>query len=252
MSMQASAALSFTVADGITGNTSLTKIIAGLSFAAASELAYQVNQLIGLTPVTLTLPITPVPFFYLKNTSSTAGQIITPTITPATSLSSPAAPTLGSTGGGALTATTYFVKITYVNAFGETLPSTEASQAVLANNVLTVTSPAAAGTGAGIATGWNVYISNTAGGGSNTETKQNASPIPIGTNFTEPTSGLIAGSAVPTANTASGSTGAAVASRPLLPGSAMLHVDPTLGGGLYAIQLVGNQAGIPCEYIAVA
>lgn len=116
-------------------------------------------------------------------------------VDPVFHLSVPAAPTLGSVAGGALAATTYFVKITYVTPYGETLASAEASQAVALNNLLTVTSPAAV-TGA---SGWNVYVSTTTG----TETKQNGStPIAIGTNYTEATSGLVAGAALPAASTA--------------------------------------------------
>ncbi len=108
-------------------------------------------------------------------------------------LGAPATPVLSSVAGGTLAATTYFVKITYVNPSGETAPSTEASLAVLANNLLVVTSPAANQN----ATGYNVYVSTT----SNTETKQNATPIAIGTNWTEPTTGLVTGAAMPTADT---------------------------------------------------
>lgn len=89
-----------------------------------------------------------------------------------------------STGaGGALPARTYFARATYVYANGESGYSAEQSQAFAANQLCTVISPAAQ---AG-ATGWNVYMSESAG----TETLQNASPIAIGTNWTEPTGGLI-------------------------------------------------------------
>jgi hypothetical protein len=89
---------------------------------------------------------------------------------------------------------TYFVKVTYTNAQGETTASAEANRAVAANRVLKVTSPIAS-TGA---TGYNVYVSLVTG----TETKQTVAPITLGTDWTEPTSGLIAGSALPSANTA--------------------------------------------------
>jgi hypothetical protein len=106
---------------------------------------------------------------------------------------------LSATAGGALGATTYFVKITYVNSTGETLPGPETNLAVGANNVLNVAAPPAPPAGA---TGWNVYVSNTAGGGSGAETKQNGGvPIAIGAAWVEPTTGLVAGAAVPGANT---------------------------------------------------
>jgi hypothetical protein len=114
----------------------------------------------------------------------------------------PAAPSLSQSAGGALGATTYFVKLTYVTAQGETIPGPEANFAASANNVLVVQSPAAVTSPQGnVVTGYNVYVSNTAGGGSGAETKQ-AGPIAIGTAWTEPTSGLVGGAAMPTINNA--------------------------------------------------
>src|SRR5260370_41981180 len=97
-------------------------------------------------------------------------------------LAAPGAPVLSQIAGGGLAATTYYAKTTYVDAAGETLPSTEASLAVALNNLLQVASPAAL---AG-ATGYNVYVSTTTG----TETKQNSAPIAIGTAWLAPTTGL--------------------------------------------------------------
>lgn len=113
----------------------------------------------------------------------------------ATALSPPSTPTLSSVSGGTIAATTYYVKITYLGGNGETTPSSEASLAVAADFVLVVDSPSSE-TGA---TGWNVYVSTASG----TETLQNSTPIAIGTNWTEPTSGLVTGSSVPSTNTAS-------------------------------------------------
>lgn len=104
-------------------------------------------------------------------------------------IAAPSAPVLSAVSSGALPAATYYVRITYLTAAGETVTSLESTLAVAANDVLQVASPAAASS----VTGWNVYI----GTASNKETLQNASPIAIGTAFTEPTSGLIAGAAVP-------------------------------------------------------
>lgn len=112
-------------------------------------------------------------------------QALTPTMT-----------ALGSSAGGSLAATTYFAKITGVGSSGETLPSSEASYAVPANSVLTVASPISS---PGI-DHYNVYVSTSTG----TETKQNASPIALGASWTMPTTGLIAGAAMPTANTTVG------------------------------------------------
>jgi hypothetical protein len=101
----------------------------------------------------------------------------------------PAAPTLGQTSGGTLAATTYSVKLTYIISGVESAASVESSFAVSANNLLTVTSPSSV-TGA---TGYNVYVAKYSGG----EIKQNTSAIAIGTNWTEPTSGLVTGTAAP-------------------------------------------------------
>ena len=105
----------------------------------------------------------------------------------------PSAPSLSYTSGGVISATTYYAKITYVTSGGETLASSESSLLVILNNLLVVTSPS---TVSG-ATGWNIYVSNSSG----TETLQNLSPQALGTDWTMPTSGLIAGAALPSANT---------------------------------------------------
>lgn len=105
----------------------------------------------------------------------------------------PNAPTLSQVAGGTLAATTYYVKVTYVNAAGEALPSAESDLAVSANNLLQVASPPAAGS----YTGWNVYVGTTSGG----ETRQNASLLTLGTAWTEPSSGLISGAAPPASDT---------------------------------------------------
>lgn len=101
-------------------------------------------------------------------------------------------PVLSQVAGGTLAGATYYVRYTYANASGETLPSPEASLAVTANNLLVVASPAPA---SGAAT-WNVYVSTATG----TETLQ-ASGIAIGTDWTLPVSGLVTGAALPASNT---------------------------------------------------
>lgn len=108
-------------------------------------------------------------------------------------VSAPSTPQIATAGGGSLSAATHYVKVTYVNApQGESLPSSEASIVVSASGTLTVTSPAPSSP----ATGYNVYIST----GSGTETKQNLSPIAIGTNYTQSIA-LISGAALPGSNT---------------------------------------------------
>lgn len=106
-------------------------------------------------------------------------------------------PVLASTASGALASATYYVRLTYVTAAGESLPGPEASLFVPANSVLQVISP----TGVpGSVTGYNVYVSTATG----TEAKQNSSPIAIGTNWQEPNSGLVSGAAVPTTSVGTG------------------------------------------------
>jgi hypothetical protein len=106
-----------------------------------------------------------------------------------------AAPSLSKVAGGALAAATCYVRTTYVTASGETAASLEASLAVPASNLLVVASPPA--DVAALAIGWNVYASSTAAGA---ETLQNGTtPIAIGTAWTELTSGLVAGTALPQA-----------------------------------------------------
>ena len=100
-----------------------------------------------------------------------------------------AAPVLTASAGGALGARTYYSKITLVTPAGEVTPSAESNLALNANTLLNVASPTFA---LGV-TGWNVYVSTASG----TETKQNASPIALGTNWIEPTGGLISGAALP-------------------------------------------------------
>ena len=108
-------------------------------------------------------------------------------------LAAPPAPVLSAVVGGALSGATYYAKTTYVTPLGETTPSAEASLAVATNSLLQAASPAASN---GV-TGYNVYVATATGA----ETKQNATPIAIGTAWTEPTSGLISGAALPASNT---------------------------------------------------
>ncbi|OYV52109.1 MAG: hypothetical protein B7X10_00255 [Burkholderiales bacterium 21-58-4] len=108
-------------------------------------------------------------------------------------INAPAAPVLSSVSGGTLAGTTYYARVTYVTPVGETNAGAEASFAVAANNLLNVTSPPQVNA----AYGWNVYVSTATG----TETKQNATPIALGAAWTEPTSGLISGAALPASNT---------------------------------------------------
>ena len=152
------------------------------------------------------------------------------------------APVLSSVSGGTLAAATYYVKITYENSTGETLPSPESNLAVALDNLLVVDSPSSATN----ATGYNVYVSTTTG----TETKQNSTPISIGTNWTEPTSGLISGSALPSSNT-TGTVGGTVSSVSVAAANGFLASvatptttpDITIKTGVTGI-LYGNGTGV--------
>ena len=114
----------------------------------------------------------------------------------------PAATTLSQTSGSH--PGTYYVRYTYyttdgfegANHPGETKASVEQSFTVTAGNDLTVASPPAA---IGL-TGWNVYISDTTGN----EKKQNTTPIPLGTDWTQNAALLTGTTAPPTTNTACG------------------------------------------------
>ena len=114
----------------------------------------------------------------------------------------PAATTLGQVAGSH--PGTYYVRYTYYTTDGyegalhpgETKASVEQSFTVTAGNDLTVASPPAA---IGL-TGWNVYISDSAGN----EKKQNTTPIPLGTNWTQNAALLTGTVAPPTTNTACG------------------------------------------------
>lgn len=103
-------------------------------------------------------------------------------------VSAPAAPVLSSIAGGSLAAQTPFVKITYVNASGETSASPESSSTVALDNFLIVQSPPPTAN----AIGYNVYASET----TNTEVLQNTAPIPIGENWTQ-SAALVTGTAPP-------------------------------------------------------
>jgi hypothetical protein len=103
----------------------------------------------------------------------------------------PPAPVLSSATGGSLSAATYFVRITDVVAGGEGPASAEDSIALLGGELLIVGSPATLSGAAG----WNVYVGLASGG----EQQQNASPIAIGTPWTEPSTGLVSGNDPPAA-----------------------------------------------------
>jgi hypothetical protein len=164
-----------------------------------------------------------------------------------------AAPTLSATAGGSIPARTYGACTTYVNAIGETLAGPPASLTVAANNVIVVNSPPPL---AG-ATGWYPYVGVLSTNptkfkgalgtlplgyaplaGSNKRvveplTRQigTSIPIAIGTNWTEPTSGLIVGAALPTTNT-SNTVGNFIITVPAAAGAASSYFQQAFNQGL--------------------
>lgn len=99
-------------------------------------------------------------------------------------IAAPGAPALSTVAGGAKVARTNYVRTAYRNsAGGESPASAEASIATDLNFLVRVASPPAS-TGA---VDWRVYVSTA----TNTETLQ--ATLPIGTDYTEPTSALLAG-----------------------------------------------------------
>lgn len=173
--------------------------------------------------------------FVRDDFDTTSGAMCTGSIAP---IAAPIAPSLGSNAGGALAATTYYVRTTYVTAAGETVVSPEASIAVAVNRVLVVTTPAAAD---GV-TGWNVYVGTSAGTG----TKRNTTANAIGANWTQPTTGLPTGWGPPPAAGSAGSTltVSAVSSGSL---TDQLEVSPAstgIGLGRIADQFSGAAGGV--------
>jgi YD repeat-containing protein len=105
-------------------------------------------------------------------------------------ISPPSAPSLSSTSGGSLAGSIFYVVITYLGSAGETLGSSQSNLTISANHLLTVASPSSS-TGA---TSYNVYVGTLSSG----ESLQTSTPITIGTNWTEPTTGMVStGVAVP-------------------------------------------------------
>lgn len=217
------------------GSAVMTKSIPAMSFTGINGTYTNTYAVAQGSSTTVTMPKSPVQFAHIRNLSS-AG------------VSAPvAAPSLSQVAGGSLAGTTYFVKITYVNPTGETTPSAESSFAVSVNNLLVVAAPPALGT----ANGYNVYVSTTTG----TETLQNTTPIALGTNWTLPTSGLVAGSALPGANTTAnvltvtwtkqGGSSAGVID--LWPGAAIEFSEPTSAGGFNAVSSIGGLTALSLQ-----
>jgi hypothetical protein len=128
-----------------------------------------------------------------------AGKILTAT-TPipsqTLSVAAPGAPKLtGATGNaaGGVPTGTYYAKVTYVTNFGETLPSPEAAPLKLDSSQHITVSLNATAQGPVSAIGYNVYVSTD----TQKETRQNQLPLPLGSIWTSPDTGLQAGGSPP-------------------------------------------------------
>jgi hypothetical protein len=159
---------------------------------------------VGTTPAPTPVALPPPPIVSGSDSSqvppNSSGQTINTTgggtINLPTNLNAPVLPVPTTVSGGSLLARTYYVTETYTNQYGETTTSAEVPISVASGSLLEVPSPPSASG----ATGWNVYVATTSGG----ETKQNLGTIPIGTVWTEPSTGLVASTIpAPIVNTAS-------------------------------------------------
>lgn len=108
-------------------------------------------------------------------------------------LAPPPAPVTSSSGTGTSLNGTYKVEITWVNALGESLGSAETTQIVASGASLAISSPVSVGNALSYA-----YYVTSAGGGSNTETKQGVAAIGVGVAL----SSVSGGTALPSAATA--------------------------------------------------
>jgi hypothetical protein len=169
----------------------------GLAISGSSYMGLYLTWKPLATPAAPTLTAVagsaPAATYYAKATcAATSGGETLPSAESslAVGVATPAAPTLSAVAYAPLAARTAWTKITYTDATGETVGSAEATLALTAGQQLSVASPAASGD----ATGWNLYLSETASGA---EQKQNATPIAIGTTWTEPVTGPVSGAAPP-------------------------------------------------------
>jgi hypothetical protein len=124
----------------------------------------------------------------------TSGQ---PTLT-TIGLSAPSAPSPTNTGsGGTVLAGVYGVKITYVNAYGETVGSTAGTTTTSGSlSVITVPSPTVSGN----ASGWYAYVTQ-AGGSTYTRQQTLGSPTAIGKSLVISAPPTSSGAAPPGSNT---------------------------------------------------
>jgi hypothetical protein len=131
---------------------------------------YQEQFFAGLDPYPCQLPSG---FFPLQLSAWPLVSVPSPALT-----TPPLAPTLTAGGAGSLAAGTYYGRVTYVTATGETAASQETAVSVGATGSATFAAPLP--DFYGIATGWNIYFGNKSYG----EVKINVSPAQMNENYT--------------------------------------------------------------------
>jgi hypothetical protein len=151
-------------------------------------------------------------------------------------LPTPPAPTLSVIAGGTMVPHADYVRITYVSAAGETAASDETVLSAGSNTLTVVHSPPAEPG----AIGYNVYAVKNNGDNGAGHVLQNATPIAIGTDYTEPLNGWMrTGASAPTKD-------AAVISAPstsanVTPSGGYFEA-PTVNGTRSALLLPSNDA----------
>ncbi len=80
MSVTASISGNLKITDNLTGSTSLSKVL-NSAYSGTVE-SYGQSVIIGTSPTSISLPVNPAQFLYIKNLSSTTGTTVTATWTP--------------------------------------------------------------------------------------------------------------------------------------------------------------------------
>jgi hypothetical protein len=80
MAVTASVKGNITITDNLTGSTSLSKVLNN-AYTGTVE-SYGQNVIIGTSPTTVALPVSPSQFVYVKNLSTTSSNTVTVTWTP--------------------------------------------------------------------------------------------------------------------------------------------------------------------------
>lgn len=221
------------------GAANLTTAAAGTTTGAGTGNGVSFSQPLSV-PLLLLVTAAAVSLTATVNIGATVlGQPVTPFTVdlPVNLLAAPAAPTLAqATTGGTVTAGTYGVIITYVNAAGETTGSTAATVTTTGSaSTITINSPVPEDT----ATGWYAYMTQ-AGGSTYTRQQTAGSPTPVGTNLVISAPPASTGANPPTTNTAAVPTVSAL-------GPYMSQVAQPVTGDV----LIDFSAAVTCGLIQV-